>query len=166
MTVSINFTLEHPDVSERSVGRAHETAGKMALENFVKTRLKDRFNGRVQQELRWDDRKEKYEKRKAKTGARGVAHVLTRKTARTVLGGGARVIASSRPRGGKYSMRIVLRNLNDGYKRRPEVGRPDMRSEITRLTQSEQAEIATIYEREFARLIQEELNNPRVRKRG
>jgi hypothetical protein len=165
MCVKLTFDYQWPDISDRAIKRIHKEAGNVAMQKFAKDRLKFRFNGKLATELKWEPRSEKYEKRKAKRGSAGTPHVYTRKTARSVLGGGYRIIASANMKKATYSLRLTLKDLNPGYKRRPDPGRPNMNKEIIRLTDSELQQIATDYTTAVREGIQTELNTPRRRGR-
>lgn len=151
------------NLSVAALGRIHMRAGLAALNWFIEKRLPMRFNGRIARELHFEERDEKYNNRKRFFGSKNVPHRFKGDTRRQILAGGARPIAS--PRGKTRKLRVVMRNLNPGYKRRPDGNRPNMANELKRMTQGELKTIALIYADEFAKAIQEELTKPQRTRR-
>jgi hypothetical protein len=155
--VQLPEMLDNPEASQRALGRAHNKAGKAGMGWFVSKRLRLRFTGQVQNELNFEERDEKYDNRKRFTGAKGIAHRFKHKTINQVMSaGGSRIIASGRAK--KRNVRLIIKNLNPGYRRRPESGKPPMASELQRMTAGEVAQIAKIYGETLASELQREID--------
>jgi hypothetical protein len=155
VAVIITTNFEWPDLPVAAIGRAHQKAGLAIGGEFVSEDLPRRFDGSVKRELLWTPRAVSTEKRKAKRGLAGRDHYWKGETRRRLLSGGARVIAS--PRAKVYRVRIVLRNLNEGYTRMPDSGRPNMRSEISRFTNEEVQRLAGNYVVALREALEEEM---------
>jgi hypothetical protein len=142
--VTVPDVFDTPQKSARALGLAHSKAGKAAMMWFVRKRLRLRFTGQVQDELQFEPRDPKYDENKKYKGSRGIAHRFTHRTIKQVMSaGGTRIIASARAV--KKNVRLIINNLNPGYKRRPDSGRPPMADELRRMTQGEVNEIVKIY---------------------
>lgn len=163
MPAELQISIKVPDLSEAQLRRVHRASGMFALRHFIDKRLPGRFNGRMARELRWEERSERYKKRKRFYGSENVPHRFKGETRRKILSGGARPIAS--PRSRVKRLRVVMRGLNPGYKRRPDPGRPNMADELKRMTKAEVAEIAQNYAAEYSRQVQVELTKPKRKRR-
>jgi hypothetical protein len=161
--IELQIEVSIPEVTEKDLGEAHKAAGTAAMKWFAETRLKYRFDGRMARELQFDERKEGYNNAKRFFGSMNVPHRFKGDTRQQVLGGGTRIIAS--PRATVKTARLILRNLNPGYKRRPEPNRPNMASELKRISSAEARQMATIYRDVYGETIQQLLNKPKSKRR-
>lgn len=159
----IEFTVTMPDfgeISERGVTRAHKAGGTAAAEWFKEERLPLRFTDRsLQTELGYAQRSEEYQSRKMRIKKRAGFHNYTGKTQ-----GIAR--RNAKPRVTKKFIGVKIDGLGVQYGRRKKgSSRIDLRSELLRLSRSEQKTFAEIYEKAFVAKLQEEIDRASRRRR-
>jgi len=155
------FDIEMPDfreISERGLARAKKEAGKVAMEWFRGRRLKKRFDGSMQDELKFQKREGRTNWRKKRFGSFGIS---LRRT-----GQSARIARQSPIRVTKKFMGITIRGLNRGFSpRQRRKSHPPMWNELQRISRPEQLQIFEIYKQEYVNQLNIELQRAGRRRR-
>ena len=154
----INIDIQAPELSDRALGRARKAAGLAVAEEHLKNNLPGRFDGSMARKLKYEERDESWQAYKEEIGK-------DPKRDHYYRGKAEKRAKRATPKVTKKRISIKIDGLNPGYGRRRSPTKPDMASELKRITAGELKELSRIYGETFVVAIKKELAKARKKRK-
>lgn len=163
VTIRIQYEIIHPDfegISRRGLAEENRQGRRLALLWFLEKRMPKRFDGSMQNTLRWQRNTQDYEKLKQRwyPESAGKRHRLEGKAAEQAERGKVR-----EPRTGGKLSKLVFEGMPEQYKSGFIAKR--MRKELSQVANFEIAVMAKIIQKRMIKGVQRRLEREKVRKR-
>lgn len=161
--IKLDITIDAPDfraLSDRELRRIHKEAGDHVMEWFIRERLPKRFDGSLADQLHWKQRDPVYLRHKAARRRGSNPMYYTGRTLALFRRAVARVtpkflgfkVNGLGPQFGRRSQLYQGSKNGVGIVRRSHFNHPDLRAEISRLTDEEITTIGKLYVARFIQL--------------
>lgn len=160
--IEVKTQISVPDIEnlkKNAISKAHKHAATEAMAWFLKERVPQRFNDRMSRELGYARRDRDWVEVRARTvRKRTFDHNHTGGTAKAAKRNAK--IKATAARDGALRARLVIDDLNPGYRKRPKPGKINLNKEVTRIGAKEMTKLGAKYSQSFSKFIR---TDPSVR---